>query len=211
MTSIVRWSVDKVGRRRSWDTAARCGPRGTGRGAGRASPGQLGPRGGRAGSRRAWGSPEGGRLDALRHLGPWPPRASPGRPPRGGGRPRAGSPPPRHRVCDTSRPGPGCTGGTVACARGPHGVTGCPVPAPGTVGGGRWLQSKSSEQSPGRWGAAPRRPRAPRGPPAGRRRWRGLPRACRGVRAGADVASFSVGSVGVSNYIYFHKLELCFI
>lgn len=99
-------------------------------------PGQLGPRGGRAGSRRAWGSPEGGRLDALRHLGPWPPRASPGRPPRGGGRPRAGSPPPRHRVCDTSRPGPGCTGGTVACARGPHGVTGCPVPAPGTVGGG---------------------------------------------------------------------------
>ena len=23
--------------------------------------------------------------------------------------------------------------------------------------------------------------------------------------------SFSVGSVGVSNYIYFHKLELCFI
>lgn len=136
MTSIVRWSVDKVGRSRSWDTAARCGPRGTGRGAGRASPGQLGPRGGRAGSRRAWGRPEGGRLDALRHLGPWPPRASPGRAPRGGGRPRAGSPPPRHRVCDTSRPGPGCTGGTVACARGPHGVTGCPVPAPGTVGGG---------------------------------------------------------------------------
>lgn len=136
MTSIVRWSVDKVGRSRSWDTAG-CGPRGTGRGAGRASPGQLGPRGGRAGSRRAWGRPEGGRLDALRHLGPWPPRASPGRAPRGGGRPRAGSPPPRHCVCDTSRPGPGCTGGTVACARGPHGVTGCPVPAPGTVGGGR--------------------------------------------------------------------------
>lgn len=24
----------------------------------------------------------------------------------------------------------------MACARGPHGVTGCPVPAPGTVGGG---------------------------------------------------------------------------
>lgn len=60
MTSIVRWSVDKVGRSRSWDTAARCGPRGTGRGAGRASPGQLGPRGGRAGSRRAWGRLEGG-------------------------------------------------------------------------------------------------------------------------------------------------------
>lgn len=82
---------------------------------------------------------------------------------------------------------------------------GARCPPLGPSGGGRWLQSKSSEQSPGRWGAAPR------GPPAGRRRWRGLPRACRGVRAGADVASFSVGSVGVSNYIYFHKLELCFI
>lgn len=27
----------------------------------------------------------------------------------------------------------------------------------------------------------------------------------------AYVAFFSVGSVDVSNYIYFHKLELCFI
>lgn len=121
-------------------------------------------------------------------------------------------PPLRRCLCDPLWPGSGCTGGTVACVRRPRGVTGCLVPTPGTVGEGAGCRVSVLSKVPGGGWRFPARPRSPHGPRAGRWRWRRLSHACWCVRAGAYAAfSLSVGSVGVSNYIYFHKLELCFI
>lgn len=83
-----------------------------------------------------------------------------------------------------------------------------PVPTPtcspgAGVGCSVRLVSKVSGGGP--W--APHRASVPRGRDAGE-----ASSACRGVWALAYVAfSLPVGSVGVSNYIYFHKLELRFI
>lgn len=177
--------------------------------------GQAQASSGRAGGERGHGGRGGGRRAGASTLSAIWARGRPGRR-RAELRVEEDGPGPAARrpvtACVTRHgPGRGAQAGLWRVHVGRTVSPGARCPPLGPSGGGRWLQSKSSEQSPGRWGAAPRRPRAPRGPPAGRRRWRGLPRACRGVRAGADVASFSVGSVGVSNYIYFHKLELCFI
>lgn len=77
-----------------------------------------------------------------------------------------------------------------------------------------WLQHEANEQSVRWWdcGSPPglSLPKVPKGEPLKLAEAFLMPAVA--FRSVAYVAfSFSVGSVGVSNYIYFHKLELCFI